>query len=94
MHLRFEWDEAKAAANLEKHGVNFDEAQTVFGDPHSITIFDAQHSDTEDRFIDIGIAATGRILVVVYTENEQSIRIISGRKVTPKERRHYERQDR
>jgi uncharacterized DUF497 family protein len=68
MDLRFEWDEAKAAANLEKHGVSFDEAQTVFGDPHTVTIFDDQHSDSEDRFIDIGMAATGRILVVVYTE--------------------------
>jgi uncharacterized DUF497 family protein len=93
MDLRFEWDEAKAAANLEKHGVSFDEAQTVFGDPHTITIFDAQHSDAEDRFIDIGMAATGRILVVVYTETAERIRIISGREVTPKERRHYERQD-
>jgi uncharacterized protein len=93
MDLRFEWDEAKAAANLEKHGVNFDEAQTVFGDPHTVTIFDVQHSDAEDRFIDIGMAATGRILVVVYTETAERIRIISCRKVTPKERRHYERQD-
>jgi len=93
MDLRFEWDEAKAAANLEKHGVSFDEAQTVFGDPHTVTIFDAQHSDAEDRFIDIGMTATGRILVVVYTETAERIRIISGRKATPKERQHYERQD-
>ena len=92
MDLRFEWDEAKAAANLEKHDVSFDEAQTVFGDPHTVTIFDNQHSDTEDRFIDIEMAATGRILIVVYTETAEPIRIISGRKATPKERQHYERQ--
>src|SRR6266545_6867183 len=93
MDLRFEWDEVKAAANLEKHGISFDEAQTVFGDPHTMTIFDDLHSDSEDRFIDIGMAATGRILVVVYTETAERIRIISGRRATSKERRHYERQD-
>jgi uncharacterized DUF497 family protein len=93
MDLRFEWDEAKAAANLAKHGVSFDEAQTVFGDPRTVTIFDDQHSDAEDRFIDIGMSANGRILVVVYTETAERIRIISGRTANPKERRHYERQD-
>jgi uncharacterized DUF497 family protein len=90
MDLRFEWDEAKAAANLNKHGVSFDEAQTVFGDPDTITRLDDQHSDVEDRFIDIGMSANGRILVVVYTESEVRIRIISCRRATPKERRQYE----
>ena len=90
MDLRFEWDEAKAAANFDKHGISFDEAQTVFGDPDTITLFDDQHSDVEDRFIDIGMSANGRILVVVYTENETRIRIISCRRATPKERRQYE----
>jgi len=93
MDLRFEWDEAKAAANLDKHGISFDEAQTVFGDPYAITVFDDQHSDAEDRFIDIGMAISGRILVVVYTENEQRIRLISCRKAAAKERRHYEQRE-
>jgi uncharacterized DUF497 family protein len=92
MDLRFEWDEAKAATNLEKHGVSFDEAQTVFGDQYTITIFDEQHSDEENRFIDIGMSTNGRILIVSYTENDERIRIISCRKATPKERRHYEQQ--
>ena len=91
MDLRFEWDEAKAAANLDKHGISFEEAQTVFGDPNTITLFDDQHSNVEDRFVDIGMSANGRILVVVYTENEARIRIISCRRATPKERRQYER---
>ena len=90
MSTRFEWDEIKAAANLEKHGVSFDEGQTVFGDPNSVTIFDAHHSYTEDRFIDIGMSISGRLLVVVYTETEECIRIISCRRATPKERRQYE----
>jgi uncharacterized protein len=93
MDLRFEWDEAKAAANLTKHGISFDEAQTVFGDPDTITLFDDQHSKVEDRFIDIGMSSSGRILVVVYTENEARIRIISCRRATAKERRHYEQRD-
>ena len=91
MDLRFEWDEAKAIANLHKHGVSFEEAQTVFGDPATKTIFDDQHSDLEDRFIDIGLSVSGRLLVVIYTENAERIRIISCRKATPKERRQYER---
>jgi uncharacterized protein len=93
MELRFEWDAIKAAANLDKHGISFDEAQTVFGDVDTITLFDAQHSDLENRFIDIGMSAHGRILVVVYTENEARIRIISCRRATPKERRQYEQRD-
>jgi len=93
MDLRFEWDQVKAAANLDKHGISFDEAQTVFGDANTITLFDDRHSDAEDRYIDIGMPAQGRILVVVYTENEARIRIISCRRATPKERRQYERRD-
>ena len=93
MDVRFDWDDVKAAANLAKHGVSFDEASTVFGDPHTVTIFDDRHSDAEDRFIDIGMAATGRILVVMYTETTERIRIISSRKAMPTERRQYERQD-
>ena len=90
MDLQFEWDEAKAAANVHKHGVSFEEAITIFSDPNSITIFDVEHSDAEGRFIDIGLSANGRVLVVVYTERGPRIRIISCRKATPAERRQYE----
>jgi uncharacterized DUF497 family protein len=90
MDLRFEWDEAKATTNVRKHGVSFEEAITIFGDPNTITIFDAEHSNAEDRFIDIGLSTSGRVLVVVYTERGLHIRIISCRKATPAERRQYE----
>ena len=91
MDLRFEWDEAKAVTNARKHGVSFEEATTIFGDPNASTIFDVKHSDEEDRFIDIGLSASGRVLIVVYTERGARIRIISCRKATPAERRQYER---
>ena len=91
MNLRFEWDEMKAVANARKHGLSFEEATTIFSDPNTITIFDVEHLDEEDRFIDIGLSASGRILVVVYTERGTRIRIISCRKATPAERRQYER---
>jgi uncharacterized DUF497 family protein len=93
MHLQFEWDEEKATANARKHGVDFEEAITILADSRSLTIFDEEHSDQEDRYIDIGRSARGRILVVVYTERDESIRIISCRRATPSERRQYERQD-
>ena len=90
MDLQFEWDEAKAATNLHNHGVSFEEAVTIFGDPNTITIYDAEHSNTGDRFIDIGLSASGRILVVVYTDRGTRLRIISCRRATPAERRQYE----
>ena len=90
MNLRFEWDEMKAVANARKHGLSFEEATTIFSDPNTITIFDVEHLDEEDRFIDIGLSASGRILVVVYTERGTRIRVISCRKATPAERRQYE----
>jgi uncharacterized protein len=90
MALEFEWDEAKANANLRKHGASFDEALAVLGDVHSITVFDTRHSTDEDRFIDIGHSANGRLLVVVYTERSTRIRIISCRPATDAERRQYE----
>ena len=62
MELTFEWDEEKDLSNQRKHGVSFDEAKTVFGDPRSITIADEQHSDDEDRYIDIGISSRGRLI--------------------------------
>ena len=92
MRLQFEWDEEKATTNLRKHGVGFEESITVFGDPETLTIFDEEHSDQEDRYIDIGRSASGRVIVVVYTERVESIRVISCRKATPAERRQYEQQ--
>jgi uncharacterized DUF497 family protein len=88
MELTFEWDEDKARENLRKHKVSFDEAQTVLMDPWSITIPDPDHSTDEERFIDVGTSARGR--VVVYTERGANIRLISCRKATPSERRKYE----
>jgi len=93
MGLQFEWDEAKAQANIRKHGISFEEAVTVFGDASSITIYDVEHSGEEDRFIDVGRSIGGRILVVVYAERCERIRVISCRSATPAERRQYEQQE-
>jgi uncharacterized DUF497 family protein len=86
---RFEWDARKAAANLRKHGVAFEEAQTIFGDPQSLTIYDAEHSETDDRFITLGLSFSGRLLVVVHQDLDEDIRIISARQATRKESRTY-----
>ena len=90
MLLNFEWDEAKARANVRSHRVTFDEATTVFSDPFSLTILDAGHLAAEKRYIDLGISDKMRVLVVVYTERGSTIRIISCRKATSIERRRYE----
>ncbi|MCC7290932.1 MAG: BrnT family toxin [Phycisphaerales bacterium] len=90
MSLWFEWDPHKAAGNLRKHGVSFKEAVTVFGDDLSLTIEDELHSEFEPRFVTIGSSSTGRALVVVHADRPASIRIISARKATPRERRQYE----
>lgn len=90
MNLYFDWDAEKAYANHRKHGVDFDEAVTVFEDPLSVTIADPDHSDNEDRLIDIGMSNRGRVLVLVYTERAIGIRIISCRPATRAERRVYE----
>lgn len=87
--LNFEWDEDKAQINFRKHKVSFDEAKTVFNDPLSITIEDPDHSE-EERFIDIGVSAKGKVLIVAYTERKSKLRIISCRKATDSERRKYE----
>jgi uncharacterized DUF497 family protein len=92
MDLPFEWDEEKAEENLEKHGIRFEEAKSVFGDPFTITIDDPDHSEDEQRFIDIGYSRSGRILVVVYTERGPKTRIICCRKATLTERKKYEQQ--
>jgi hypothetical protein len=88
--MEFEWDPDKAARNLAKHGVSFDEAATVFGDPLAMTYFDPDHSDEEDRFVTFGHSDQGRLLVVSHTDREVRVRIISARAATRKERRQYE----
>jgi len=90
MKLNFEWDETKARENLKNHKISFDEATTVFSDLFSVTIPDPDHSENEQRFIDIGTSAKGRILVVVYIERKGNVRIISCRKATRREQRIYE----
>jgi len=84
--LLFEWDPNKARRNLKIHGVSFDEACTAFKDTLSSTIHDPLHSDEEDRFILIGNSSRNRLLVVVHIERGDTIRIISTRKATKKER--------
>ena len=88
--MNFSWDENKAKTNQHKHDVSFTEASTVFGDPLSITIDDQKHSDYEKRFIIIGCSLAMEILVVIHTNNEDTIKIISTRKATKRERSLYE----
>ncbi len=88
--LIFEWDDRKEKKNRRKHRVSFEEAEFVFYDPYSITIPDLDHSSGEDRFIDIGTSNENRLLVVIYTERDDRIRIISARKATSIERKKYE----
>jgi uncharacterized DUF497 family protein len=76
--------------NLKKHGVDFVDASTIFGDPLEVTIPDPAHSEGEARFLSLGLSATARVLVVAYTEREGRIRIIHARVAEPKERRTYE----
>ena len=88
--LQFVWDREKAAANLRKHGVDFEEAATAFGDPLSITIPDPDHSAGEERWLLIGEGRTGRLLVVAHTERGDEIRLITARPATRRERQTYE----
>jgi uncharacterized DUF497 family protein len=88
--MEFEWDDRKAGYNLQKHGVSFTEAATVFYDPFSITFDDPDHSDEEDRFIIIGTSAQQRLLMVAHTDRGDRLRIISARTLKPRERRLYE----
>ena len=87
--IQFEWDPNKAARNIEKHQVSFDEAATVFDDMMFITVVDEEHSVDEERYITIGLSKHGRLLLVAHTDREGRIRIISARKATKKERQFY-----
>ena len=89
----FEWDTRKAAVNRTKHGVSFEEAATVFGDPQALDGPDLRHSERERRALRLGRAATGRVLMVAYTirrrGDDESVRIISARRASRKERTTY-----
>lgn len=95
MFFDFDWNENKARANLAKHGVSFRLATSVFRDALALTIFDENHSDDEDRWVTLGRAQNGQVLVVVHTSEETGstelhIRIISARRADPVEVRDYE----
>ncbi len=88
--MRFEWNKEKAASNLAKHGVSFEEAKTVFDDPLYVDFYDPDHSEDEERYLIVGQSNRGRLLIVSYTERRDSIRLISAREVTRTEREVYE----
>lgn len=89
--LFFEWDNEKNRINQQKHGVSFEEAKSVFWDDNAIQFWDEEHYEMEDRFLLLGISSKMRILLIVhcYREKESVIRIISARKATKKESKHY-----
>ena len=91
---KFDWDPSKAASNLRKHGIDFNVAATVFKDSLMASILDEAHSDTEERWITVGVDKNGKIQVVSHTQRDVDdhvlIRIISARPATPNERRQYE----
>ncbi len=88
--LAFEWDPRKAALNLAKHKISFDEAVTAFGDPLGQIVDDPRHSADEERFVLLGRSGRRRLLVVMFTERGEAIRLISARRATPRERRGHE----
>lgn len=88
--MEFEWDPRKAAANLAKHKVSFEEAATVFGDPFGRIVPDPRHSAVEERQVLMGISKERRLLAVMYIERAEAVRIISARRATRPERRDYE----
>src|SRR3989338_4237817 len=92
--IRFTWDKEKAIINKKKHGVSFEEAQTVFYDDHALEFFDPDHSDKENRFVILGMSFTARVLVVCHCVKEEGavIRIISARKATKSETKNYRKE--
>ena len=93
--IEIEWDERKNRSNKNKHGVDFNEAKSVFYDENALEYYDDTHSENEDRYLMLGLSGHLRILIVSYTvrttDNETLIRIISGRKATKKEQKEYPR---
>jgi uncharacterized DUF497 family protein len=88
--MKFEWDEKKAIANLGKHGVSFEEARTLFDDSFHVEFYDPDHSQDEHRYIIVGQSERHRLLVVSFTELDDTIRLISARELTGTEREAYE----
>ena len=88
---RFEWDPAKAASNQKKHGISFDEARSVFYDEFAVQFFDEANSESEDRFLMLGLSDEANLLIVCHCERESGnvIRIISARKATKAESKFY-----
>ena len=89
--INFEWDEAKAVANLKKHQVSFDEAKSVFFDEFGVQFFDDEHSSEEERFLMLGMSSGAKLLIVCHCERDHgaAIRIISARKATKRESAFY-----
>ena len=89
--IRFDWDPAKAASNFRKHGVSFEEAQSVFYDDFAVQFFDEPHSSGEERFLLLGLSNGARLLLVCHCERDGGgvVRIISARKATKKESAYY-----
>ena len=92
--LKFEWDPKKAARNLRKHGVSFEEAASVFNDLLATVYEDPDHSARERRYLTIGTSRQGRLLHISFADRGERIRIINARKVTSKERKLYEEENR
>jgi uncharacterized protein len=90
--MQFEWDEEKGRRNQDKHGVSFTEAATALADPLAVTYADPAHSSLEDRYLTFGLSVTGTAVVVVHASRDDTIRIISARRMTSRERREYEQQ--
>ena len=90
MALNFAWSSEKAARNLARHGVSFEEAETVFGDPQGRIVTDPRHSEEEERYVLLGLSHRQRMLAVMFTERDEQVRIISARQATRRERRDYE----
>lgn len=88
--MKFQWDPRKAADNLRKHRVSFQEASTVFGDPLAITFSDPDHSIGERRFVTFGVSCEERLLVVIHADRRETVRIISARRALRSERVIYE----
>ena len=88
--MNFVWDTLKAAANLQKHSVSFEEAQSVFRDALAAIVDDGDHSEQEPREIIIGYSEQGRLLFVSFTEREENVRLISAREATRRERKNHE----
>jgi uncharacterized DUF497 family protein len=88
--MRFTWDPGKERRNKQAHGIGFQEATSVFGDALAVTVPDADHSVGEERSLTLGQSSSGRLLVVCHTEQGDTIRIISARPATARERKDYE----